>query len=100
MSAHATKTKQGFSGFLRRLFHKADASDGGELHEYNDAHPAPAAEAHEPHFTSLPPVDAGGKYVQLPLRSVIAALPLELRSKVKKAAIGDVTIPVLQSKIL
>ena len=100
MSAHATNSKPGFSGFLRRLFGKPEASDGGELPDYNNFNQSPTGVASDSRFAGALAADAGGKYVQLPLRAVIAALPLELRGKVKKTVIGDVGIPIPQSKIL
>jgi len=106
MSSYATKTKQGISGFLRRLFANGEASEGGDRHVVsNDANSVPSVGSHDTYesyysTSNAPQGDVGGKYVQLPLRAIIAALPLELRGKVKKTAIGDVTIPVLQSKIL
>jgi predicted regulator of Ras-like GTPase activity (Roadblock/LC7/MglB family) len=101
MSAHATKTKPGFSGFLRRLFTKSEApsetQEDGVVYNY---YAEPAVDQSVPsHFPTGGGADAG-KFVQLPLRSIIANLPLELRGKVKKVAIGDVTIPIQQSKIL
>jgi len=102
MSAHASKTKPGFSGFLRRLFSKGDAADAAGQEGYADAAPDYSQYSNDPHgsYALAGHGDGVSKFVQLPLRSIIAALPLELRSKVKKVAIGDVTIPVSQSKIL
>jgi len=99
MSAHATKTKPGFSGFFRRLFAKGETHDEepGEG-QYPVREVAGGAQTQP--TRSARSAEGSSQFVQLPLRAVIAALPLELRGKVKKAAIGEVTIPVLQSKIL
>jgi len=106
MSAHATKNKSGFSGMLRRLFTKGnpdgEASHTGYQSGGHEVNNGAAAEARS--FSARPAPAAatpgGEQVVQLSLRSVIAALPLELRGKVRKAAIADVTIPISQSKIL
>jgi predicted regulator of Ras-like GTPase activity (Roadblock/LC7/MglB family) len=95
MSAHATNSKPGFSGFLRRLLgrtdHQADAENSAEgvneVTNYYNYQPGAVT-------------DPGGKFVNVPLKAVIAALPLDLRTKVKKSVLGDVTIPVQQAKIL
>lgn len=96
MSASAANRKSALPGFLRRLFGKGDSASNSLAGAANRA----ATERNPASVAAVASVDPNGKFLHLPLRAILAALPLELRSKVKKAPIADVTIPVLQSKVL
>ena len=99
-----------FLGFFRNVFRK-DAANGANGANGNGAHHADESVSHlqavTPQISALPSRNGNGHArtaapggVQLPLAPIIANLPLELRSKVKRDDIPELLVTIAFEKIL
>src|SRR5437660_12850060 len=110
MTALTQPVRDKMFGFLKTFVRKLVAETPAENVEFS-AMPAPAEppmdEAGAPSAPrAVPQARTGyagpqnGKGVQLPLQTILATLPLELQPKVRRAQVGDRTVPVPLAKIL
>lgn len=101
MSATSQSMKLKFGGFFKQLFSRSDRkSTPGGTDSTAAAPSAPVAPAVEVAAAPIQRSAAPANGVPIPLSAVLAALPLELRPKVRQPDTGDRTFTAAFDKVL
>src|ERR1041385_6883336 len=108
MSAMSHSTKFSFGGFFKNLFHRSSRNGHADQAPPTDSdsiEPAEVTESASVH-AAVPAHNGNGNGngasngVAVPLQAILAALPLELRAKVRQQDVGALTVTVPFDKIL
>lgn len=98
--------KSRFVQFLKGVF-GWPGTNGNGAHVAVEAGPPPVATAEPASAAPASPINrpsaptpTHGGLVRVPLQPILNSLPLELRAKVTQAEVGNLTVPVVLSKIL
>src|SRR5689334_5597527 len=111
MSAISQSAKFSFGGFLKNLFHRsgrngaaAHAAEPEVTGAAEQESPAPVGRVTSVAGSSFSAVGSNGNGkpngVPIPLQAILAGLPLELRARVKRPEVGDMTVTIAFEKIL
>ena len=91
-------------GFLKNILHRSNSDvpeNNGEQTQGYPSEAAPAQAYQAPRPAARPqPVPQNGKFIDVPVQSILEALPLELQPRVRQMDVGPMTISVPLEKVL